>query len=63
MDLGLPDLSGHQVLAELRARPALAEATIIALSGETPAPEAGFDAHLLKPVELSALLALLARHV
>ena len=66
VDLGLPGLDGYEVGRRLRARPELGGALLIALSGygqpeaRQRAREAGFDAHLTKPVtpgELSAFIA------
>jgi PAS domain S-box-containing protein len=67
MDLGLPVLDGYQVATALRARPNGAAVTLVAVSGYGPDqdPErslgAGFDHHLVKPIDCSALLELLAK--
>jgi CheY-like chemotaxis protein len=59
-DLGLPDRSGLELVKELRARGILMKA--IALSGYgreedvTRSREAGFIAHLTKPVEVETLI-------
>lgn len=60
IDLGLPELDGFEVARQIRA--ALGEAVLlVALSGYTQeedrrrAQEAGFDAHLPKPIELEQL--------
>ncbi|MGF1529205.1 MAG: response regulator, partial [Candidatus Competibacterales bacterium] len=60
-DLGLPDMDGHDLGRQLRALEDLAGATLIALSGReaTPASTEVFDHHLLKPVKIDALVALL----
>jgi signal transduction histidine kinase len=56
-DLGLPGLSGYAVCTALRKDPATAGALIVALSGHGSEADkqqcaaAGFDLHLLKPVE------------
>jgi len=66
LDIGLPGMDGHRLVAHLRAMPNAAGAQMIALSGYGQAQDieasqrAGFDAHLVKPVELPRLLALLA---
>jgi PAS domain S-box-containing protein len=64
-DVGLPDLSGHEVIRAIRA--ALPAGVFsIALTGyaqpedRARALDAGFDAHLAKPPSLDALGALLA---
>jgi CheY-like chemotaxis protein/two-component sensor histidine kinase len=64
-DLGLPGMSGYEVGATLRQHPASARAQLIAVSGYGQAEDrersraAGFDLHLVKPVEPSELLRLL----
>jgi CheY-like chemotaxis protein len=56
LDLGLPGLDGYEVARRLRARPAGATVVLVALTGwagnevRTKAAEAGFDYHLVKPV-------------
>ena len=63
-DLGLPDGTGHELMASLRADYAL---TGIALSGYgmeediQRSHECGFYAHLTKPVDMAALEAAIAR--
>ncbi|MCC2668555.1 MAG: Chemotaxis protein methyltransferase CheR [Armatimonadetes bacterium] len=60
-DIGLPGMDGYQVAASLRADPALAGMRLIAVTGygqdedRRRTREAGFDAHLTKPVEIPAL--------
>jgi two-component system CheB/CheR fusion protein len=61
-DLGLPDMSGLDLLRRLRAQPRLKHAPAIAMSGfgawsdiET-ARSAGYDAILIKPVGIRELL-------
>jgi CheY-like chemotaxis protein len=60
-DLGLPGMTGYEVCTALRADPGTAGAYVVALSGRgTPADKeqcaaAGFDLHLLKPVEPAEL--------
>jgi signal transduction histidine kinase len=61
VDIGLPDMDGYQVARTLRADERTRNAVIIALTGygqeedRRRAQEAGFDAHLLKPVLSDAL--------
>jgi signal transduction histidine kinase/ActR/RegA family two-component response regulator len=64
IDIGLPGLDGYQVAGQIRA--ALGkDVFLVALTGFSQpedrqrATEAGFDAYLVKPVELDALRALL----
>ncbi len=64
-DIGLPDIDGLEVARRIRQRPDLRPTRLIALTGYGRAEdhhralEAGFDAHLTKPVNLDELLALL----
>jgi signal transduction histidine kinase len=66
LDIGLPDLSGYEVVRRLRETGEFAATRIIAISGyDTPeardrAAEAGFDHHLSKPVPLQELENLLS---
>jgi CheY-like chemotaxis protein len=66
LDVGLPVLDGYEVARRLRANPRTQHVRLIAITGfgqpedMTRAREAGFDAHLLKPVDLEALDALIA---
>jgi PAS domain S-box-containing protein len=67
LDLGLPVMDGFEVARALRADPQCAGVFIAALTGwgteadRRRTTEAGFDAHLTKPVELAALEAVLER--
>jgi PAS domain S-box-containing protein len=66
VDLGMPGMSGYELAARWRSHPQLKEVPLIALTGwGQPADRertssAGFDHHLVKPVELDALRRLLA---
>jgi len=66
VDIGLPGMDGYQLAAEIRRRPAGAAMRLIAFTGYGGAEDiarataAGFDAHLVKPVEIDRLLAVLA---
>lgn len=61
IDIGLPDIPGLDVAQELRRNPATAHATLIALTGygrpedRERSKEAGFDRHLVKPVDIGEL--------
>jgi CheY-like chemotaxis protein len=61
-DLGLPDIDGFGVARELRSDASFASCRLIALSGFAQpedvrrAREAGFDAHLAKPLRLEDLM-------
>jgi signal transduction histidine kinase/ActR/RegA family two-component response regulator len=67
LDLGLPVMDGFEVARALRADPSLKDVFIAALTGwgaegdRRRTAQAGFDAHLTKPVELAALEATLSR--
>jgi PAS domain S-box-containing protein len=64
-DIGLPDIDGMEVARRIRSHPDLARVRLIALTGYgqtedvRQAVDAGFDAHLTKPINLDQLLALL----
>jgi signal transduction histidine kinase/DNA-binding response OmpR family regulator len=66
MDIGLPGLSGHEVVTRMRRELGMTDAYIIALSGYGTEEDrrksfhAGFDTHLVKPLDPSALPAILA---
>jgi len=68
-DLGLPVMSGYDLAREIRSDPALCEVVLVALTGygrnsdRKRTQEAGFDAHLTKPVELNAVDEVLRRLV
>ncbi len=65
LDIGLPDFDGYALLKTLRTLPVGAYATMIALSGYGQGQDieasrrAGFDHHLVKPVEVGRLHELL----
>lgn len=60
-DLGLPGMTGHDVARAVRSDSELCETPLVALTGygqpedRRRTEEAGFDAHLTKPVDLEAL--------
>jgi len=66
-DLGLPGMDGYAVAAALRQDPVVAASRLIAVSGYGQeedlqrSAEAGFDAHLTKPVDVGLLQQLLNR--
>jgi two-component system CheB/CheR fusion protein len=65
LDIGLPRMDGYEVAKRLRLSPLHSRTTLIALTGYGQqedldrAQAAGFDAHLVKPVDLPALTRLL----
>jgi CheY-like chemotaxis protein len=66
LDIGLPVLNGYEVCRRIRERPWGTEIVLIALTGwgqeddRRKSREAGFDGHLVKPVDYAALVALLS---
>ena len=66
VDIGLPSIDGYEVARRLRADPRTAQIRLIALTGygladdQRRAAEAGFDRHLVKPVNFDRLLAAIA---
>lgn len=65
-DIGLPSMDGYEVARNLRADSQLSGTKLFALTGygqledREQAFAAGFDAHLVKPVDLNELLRLIA---
>ncbi len=65
LDLGMPGMDGHEVARRIRARPEWTAVTLVAVTGwgqqeDRRATEAsGFDHHLVKPVTVEALRALI----
>jgi PAS domain S-box-containing protein len=66
LDIGLPDMDGNELARRLRADPQTAAIVLVAVTGygqeqdRRAAFEAGFDHHLVKPVDMDELAALLA---
>ena len=66
LDIGMPGMNGHDVARRLRADAATRCTRLVALSGwgtehdRERSLDAGFDRHLTKPVELQALLDIVA---
>jgi PAS domain S-box-containing protein len=65
LDIGLPEMNGYEVARELRAREAGRSVLLLALSGygeredRDEAAAAGFDRHLLKPVDIETIEAVI----
>ncbi|WP_454726315.1 MULTISPECIES: hybrid sensor histidine kinase/response regulator [Cupriavidus] len=65
LDLGMPAMNGFEIARRLRAMPELQHARLVALTGYSQpsdrqrTSEAGFDRHLVKPVDLEALARIL----
>jgi signal transduction histidine kinase/ActR/RegA family two-component response regulator len=66
LDLGLPGLDGYEVARRLRAERSLARPLLVAVSGwggeedRRKARDAGFDQHLVKPVDHASLAKIIA---
>lgn len=64
-DIAMPQMDGYQLAGRLRQEPTLKDTILVALTGygqesdRRRALDAGFDAHLVKPVDLSVLKRLL----
>lgn len=67
LDIGLPDMDGLELARRLRTHPATARSTLIAITGYSQKQDvqrsaaAGFDYHLVKPIDTEQLLGLLAK--
>lgn len=65
LDIGMPGMNGYETAQRLRLLPGGSELTLIAQTGwgqdgdRARARDAGFDGHLVKPIDLSLLHALL----
>jgi two-component system, sensor histidine kinase len=61
LDIGLPGMDGFQIASALRAMPETSRAHLIAVSGygqdkdRMRSAQAGFDLHLVKPVDPTKL--------
>ncbi|MBX9678472.1 MAG: PAS domain S-box protein [Gemmataceae bacterium] len=64
LDIGLPGLTGHELASEIRRQAAGRDCLLVAMTGwgqdedRKKSMEAGFDAHLVKPVDLADVHAL-----
>ena len=67
LDIGLPDSNGYEIARLLRADTAFADTLFVALTGfgsaedRRRAKEAGFDHHLIKPIDFESLKSILRR--
>ncbi|MDQ9169414.1 ATP-binding protein [Oxalobacteraceae bacterium R-40] len=65
LDIGLPEMDGNTLARQLRSVPVLADAMLIAVTGYGQPEdikrslEAGFDQHLVKPVNMKKLVSIL----
>ena len=68
LDISLPKLDGHEVARRIREQPWGKDMVLIALTGwgqdedRRRSKAAGFDEHMVKPVDYEALMAVLARY-
>jgi PAS domain S-box-containing protein len=66
LDIGLPGLDGYQIARLIRQTPELSQVQLIALTGygqqqdRERSRDAGFDDHLVKPVQFDSLVQVLA---
>jgi PAS domain S-box-containing protein len=66
LDIGLPGLNGFEVATRLRQQPTLQKIVLVAMTGygqdsdRQRSRQAGFDHHLVKPVDFAEVLQLLA---
>jgi CheY-like chemotaxis protein len=66
LDIGLPRLNGYEAARQIRKQQRHKNLTLVALTGwgqeedRRRSEEAGFDAHMVKPVDFAALTKLLA---
>ena len=67
LDIGLPIIDGYEVARRCREQPELQRTALVAMTGygqdsdRQRSHEAGFNAHLVKPVDLDNLLSLLSQ--
>jgi PAS domain S-box-containing protein len=65
LDIGLPDMDGYELARRLRTMPETEEAVLVAVTGygqwedKERARAAGFDHHLVKPINLTEITALI----
>jgi CheY-like chemotaxis protein len=68
LDIGLPKLNGYELARQLHQQPALQACVLVAVTGwgqeddRRRARDAGFDHHLVKPVEPEQILEVIATY-
>jgi DNA-binding response OmpR family regulator len=66
LDIGLPDLSGYEIVRKIRQHPEHHDLYVAAITGwgqledRVKAIAAGFDQHVLKPVDADKLMSIVA---
>ena len=69
LDIGMPRMDGYEVARRIRQEPAFGILKLVALTGwgqpedRRRARAAGFDDHLVKPIDIDALQALISSEV
>ena len=69
LDIGMPGMNGYEVAKALRDIPSLATMPLVALTGwggeqdRALSREAGFDRHLIKPVDMTVIESILAEAI
>ena len=65
LDIGLPDIGGHELARKLRANARLSATVLVALTGEAPQSRHGhaaeFDHHFVKPADWAALMSVVRK--
>jgi signal transduction histidine kinase len=64
LDIGLPEMDGYELAAHLRGRSSLRLVALTGYGGEqdrTKSADAGFDMHLVKPVDVDTLVSIFGR--
>lgn len=67
LDIGLPGIDGYELARRLRTEPSTANVPLVAMTGygrsedQAKTSEAGFDAHLVKPIDVVDVVATLAQ--
>jgi CheY-like chemotaxis protein len=65
LDIGLPGMNGYEVAKRMRTDPSLSGAVLVALTGwgsesdKQQSSQAGFDFHMTKPIEATAIESIL----